>query len=303
MSARAIGSGTVSFGLVSIPVKVYSCAETGSHIHFNMLHESCGTRVKQQYMCPACNEPVKRTEMVRGYEFAKGQYVALSNEEHKALLEVATNAIELAEFVPASAVDPVYFDKPFYLGPDKGGDRAYRLLAEAMTETELVGLAKYAARGKQYLVMVRPEGTALVMQQLHYADEIKPIADVPIGEADAPKQAELDLAVQIIQQIANTTFVPESYKDDVKARMLELIEHKVAGEEITRPEVAPAAGQIIDLMEALKASLSRGDGGAKTSEDGGEAPARKPAKPARRARKSATEASAPKKRAARKSKA
>ncbi|HET6613199.1 MAG TPA: Ku protein [Kofleriaceae bacterium] len=301
MSARAIGSGTVSFGLVSIPVKVYSCASSGSQLSFNMLHGACKTRVKQQYVCPSCEVTVPRGEMIRGYEFARGQFVALSDDEHKALLEVATNAIELSEFVPAESVNAVYYDKPFYLGPDKGGDRAYRLLADAMTETGLVGLAKYAARGKQYLVMVRPEGTALVMQQLHYADEIRPLADVSLAETPAPKPDELSLAVQIIRQIAGTAFVPESYQDDVKTRMLELIDAKVAGEEITAVEAAPAAGQIIDLMEALKASVARAEGNAD------KAPARKPAKAARRAKgapaKSATETAPAKKRASRKTKA
>lgn len=263
MSARAIGSATVSFGLVSIPVKVYSSSESGSSLHFNLVNPETGSRLKQQYVDPTNGEVVSRNQMARGYEFSKGRFVVLSDEEYKALQEVATNTIELTEFVPVDKVDPIYFDKAYYLGPDKGGERAYRLLGEAMGQTGLVGLAKYSARGKQYLVMVRPhEAGGLVMQQLHYADEIKAFDEVPIKDAPPASDAELNLAVQIIEQIASKTFAPEKYTDEVKTRMLELIDKKVEGQEITAaPEVAPQA-QVIDLMEALKRSL--GDQPART---------------------------------------
>lgn len=256
MSARAIGSGTVSFGLVSIPVKVYSTTESSSAVRFNMVNRDTGARVKQQYVDATTGEVVPRTQMARGYEFSKGQYVVLSDEEYKALQEVATNSIELTEFVPVDRVDPLFYEKAYFLGPDKGGARAYRLLAEAMERTGLVGLAKYAARGKQYLVMVRPHGgSGLVMHQLHYVDELKSFDEVPIEDVPPASEAEVDLAVQIIEQIASRQFAPEAYRDEVKARMLELIEQKVAGQEITSaPEAAPEA-QVIDLMEALKQSL------------------------------------------------
>jgi DNA end-binding protein Ku len=263
MPARAISSATVSFGLVSIPIKVYSAHETANEIHFNMLHAECGTRLKQQYICPTHDRVISRDETARGYEFAKGQYVLLSDEEYKALLEVADNTIALTEFVPAKEVDPVYFERTYYLGPDKGGERAYRLLIDAMTETGLVGLAKFAARGKQYLVLVRPYGKeGLVMHQLHYADEVKSFSEVPIKEGKPATSAEVKLAVQLIEQIAEKKFHPEKYEDEVKERMLALIEKKVQGEEITaQPEPAPQA-QVIDLMEALRKSLGMpgGDG-------------------------------------------
>ncbi|HWM87681.1 MAG TPA: Ku protein [Kofleriaceae bacterium] len=276
MPARAISSATVSFGLVSIPIKVYSAHETANDIHFNMLHDECGTRLKQQYICPTHERVVTRDEMMRGYEFAKGQYVKLSDEEYKALQEVADNTIALTEFVPAKEVDPLYFERTYYLGPDKGGERAYRLLIEAMTETGLVGLAKYSARGKQYLVLVRPLGKeGLVLHQLHYADEIKSFDEVPIKEGKPATTAEVKLAVQLIEQIAEKKFVPQKYEDEVKERMIALIEKKVQGEEITaQPEAAPQA-QVIDLMEALRKSLGMGggeEGEAETEEgDGGRA--------------------------------
>lgn len=260
MAARATGTATVSFGLVSIPVKIYSTGESRSAVRFNMLHAGCGTRLKQQYVCPTDDEVVERKDTVRGYEFAKGQYVMLSDDEYKALQEVATNAINLVEFVPAEAVDPVYLNKAYYLGPEKGGARAYKLLSQAMTESGLVGLAKYSARGKQYLVMVRPNDEGgLVMHQLKYADEIKEFSEVPIDEAPEATDAELGLARQLIEQIASQTFDPSKYTDEVKDRMLELINQKVEGAEITAvPEAAPQA-QVIDLMAALKASLGEGE--------------------------------------------
>jgi DNA end-binding protein Ku len=261
MAARAIGSATVSFGLVSIPVKIYSTGESRSSVRFNMLHAECGTRVKQQYVCPTHDEVVPRNEMARGYEFAKNQYVTLSDEEYKTIQEVATNSIGLVEFVPAAAIDPVYLDKSYYLGPEKGGERAYKLLARAMSESGLVGLANYAARGKQYLVMVRPNAEGgLAMHQLKYADEIKTFDEIPVADAPEASDAELGLARQIIEQIAAQTFDPSKYRDEVKERMLELINQKVEGKEITAlPEAAPQA-QVIDLMAALKASLGEAAG-------------------------------------------
>jgi len=254
MSARSISTATISFGLVSIPTKLYTTNETGSEIHFNMLHDADGARLKQQYICTQCNELVDREHTVKGYEHAKGQYVVFSIDELKALDAVATQAIAIEEFVPAGAVDPVWVEKSYYLGPDKGGERAYKLLHDAMLDTGLVGIASYSARGKQYIVSLRPYKDGLIMHQLRYADEVKPWSEVPLPEMPELKPAELGLAKQIIQQIAHETFAPEKYKDDVQVRMRELIAKKVEGQEITMAPEAPA-GRVIDLMEALKASL------------------------------------------------
>lgn len=254
MPARSIGTATISFGLVSIPTKLYTTNESAGDIHFNMLHEADGARLKQQYICTKCNEVVDREHTVKGYEHAKGQYVIFTGDELKALDAVATQSIALEEFVPATAVDPLYVEKSYYLGPDKGGERAYKLIHDAMLETGLVGIASYAARGKQYIVCLRPFNEGLIMHQLRYADEVKAWTEVPLPDLPELKPAELGLAKQIIQQIAHETFAPEKYKDEVQARMMELIQKKVEGHEITMAPEAPV-GKVIDLMEALKQSL------------------------------------------------
>ena len=254
MPARSIGTATISFGLVSIPTKLYTTNESSGDIHFNMLHDADGARLKQQYICTKCNEVVDREHTVKGYEHAKGQYVILSGEELKALDAVATQTIALEEFVPASAVDPLFVEKSYYLGPDKGGERAYKLIHDAMLETGLVGIASYSARGKQYIVSLRPYQSGLIIHQLRYADEVKPWAEVPIPDLPELKAAEIGLAKQIIQQIAHETFDPTKYKDEVSVRMMDLIQKKVEGQEITMAPEAPA-GKVIDLMEALKQSL------------------------------------------------
>jgi DNA end-binding protein Ku len=255
MAARPLSTGTISFGLVTVPVKLYSAAESASGVSFNMLHEKCKTRLKQQYICPQCNEVVTRDQTVRGYEFAKEQYVAFTEEELKAMAEQNSPAIEITEFVPLSKVDPIYFDSAYYLGPDKGGDRAYTLLAAAMRETQRCALAKWNARGKGYLVLVRPVPKGLVMQTLHYADEVRAIDEVPLGDAQL-KDAELKLAVQLVDQISSDEFRPEQYEDEVRKRYHEAIQRKVEGQEVTAAPPEQPRAQIIDLMEALKASLA-----------------------------------------------
>jgi DNA end-binding protein Ku len=263
MAPRAIGSGTISFGLVSIPVKLYSSSVASSEVHFNMLHSKCGSRLKQRYVCVRDNEEVSREDTVKGYEFAKDQYVTFTEEELKAVAEDSTKAIEITEFVPADKVDPLYFDKAYYLGADKGGDRAYTLLRQAMATTGRSALAKYAARGKQYLVLLRAVDGGIVMQQLHYADELRSLSDLDIATVDV-KDAELKLAVQFIEQLASDEFRPEQYEDEVKLRLQKAIQKKVEGEEVVVGQPEQPRAQIIDLMEALKASLAQSPGKAKT---------------------------------------
>lgn len=264
MTARPISAATVSFGLVSVPVKLYSTGESSARISFNWLHKDCGSRLKQQYVCRQHGDVVEKDDMVKGYEFAKDQYVVFTPDELKALEQQSTESIEITEFVPAEQVERLYLSKAYYLGPDKGGERAYRLLSRALKDTGLTAVAKYAARGKQYLVLVRPEQDGLVLEQLFYADELKPFSEVPIGEGTV-KEEELALAMQLIRQSATTAFRPEAYRDDVRHRTLEQIERKVAGEEITTRPIEEPQTQIIDLMEALKASLAQGTG--KQTED------------------------------------
>lgn len=250
-----MASATVSFGLVSIPTKLYSANQESGRVHFNMLHAACGSRLKQQYICPKDEVVVSQSETIRGYEFSKGRYVHFTADEVKALEEKASQSIDIVEFVPIDQVDLVYYDKAYFLGPDKGGDRAYSLLCKAMHKTGRAALAKYAARGKQYLVLVRVVDIYLVMQQLHYADEIKALSDVPGVHKAEVKPSELDLAVQLIEQSTREAFHPEEYKDEVKERIEAAIARKVEGQEISaEPTEAPKA-QIVDLMAALKASL------------------------------------------------
>jgi len=260
MPARSIGTATISFGLVSVPVSIYSASESKASVSFNMLHKKCGSRLKQQYICPKDNnEVVTRDDTVKGYEYAKDQYVVLTAEELKALEEKATSTIDVLEFVPLATVDREYMDKVYYLGPDKGGDRAYRLLAAALKETGRAALGQYAARGQQHLVLLRPRNGVLVMEQLHYADEVRPTTEVTIPPGDV-KDAELKLAKQLIDQTSNEAFEPAKYKDTVRERVLETIQRKVDGQDITSGDVVPdSGGKIVDLMEALKASLSRSE--------------------------------------------
>src|SRR2546427_4696526 len=239
MSAHPLGSATLSFGLVSVPIKLFSTGESSAAISFNWLHKKDGSRLKQQYVCAKDGAKVEKDEMVKGYEFSKGQYVIFTPEELKSLEEKSTNAIEVAEFVPAKQVDRVFVEKSYFLGPDKGGERAYRLLAEALKQTDRAAVGQYAARGKQYLVSVRPEANGLVMEQLHYGDEVRSIAEVPIPKIEV-KKPELQMAVQLVEQTSSDAFQPAKDEDNVRKRILEQIERKVQGEEITEePTEAP----------------------------------------------------------------
>jgi len=260
MAARAISSATISFGLVSIPVKLYTTTESSGQISFNMLHQ-CGTRVKQQYWCPTDERVVPREEMVKGYEFAKGKYVTFTNDEIKALEAEATQMIEIREFLPLAQVDPLHFERAYYLGPDKGGDKPYTLLSRAMEKTGRCAIASWAARGKQYLVLVRPFQGGLILEQLHYADELRSFSDVERIDASV-SDAELSLAEKLIEQIAVDEFEPKKYEDAVKKRLEQVIAQKVEGQEVTFVEAAEPQGKIIDLMEALRASLEQSGGAA-----------------------------------------
>ena len=253
MAARPMGSGTISFGLVSIPCKLFSTADTASAVRFNYLSKD-GSRLRQQYIRASDGEIVEREDRVQGYEFAKGQYVTFTPDELKALNVAATNAIDIDEFIPLAEVERIYIERVYYLGPDKGAGRSYHLLREALLKTKRAALARYAARGKSYLVLVRPLGDGLVMEQLKHEDELRRMDDVPLDVCDV-NEGELGLAIQIIEQRANEQFEPDKYKDEVRARTLELIQQKIDGQDISvAPEEKPEA-KIIDLMEALKASV------------------------------------------------
>jgi DNA end-binding protein Ku len=259
MPARAISSATVAFGLVSIPVKLFPSVSPSDAIRFNTLHAECGTRLKQLFYCPKDEVVVARADTVKGYEFAKGQYVTFTPAELKAVEEQATGGIDITEFVPIETVDPLYYAKSYYLNPEDGAVRAYHLLAAALRKTGLVALAKYAARGKQYLVLLRPIPEGIILQQLHYPAEVRPLADVGVPYADVDG-GELELAMRLIEQSAQSTFNPEKYTDDVRTRVEALIARKVDGEDITQEPTASPKSQVIDLMAALKESLGLADG-------------------------------------------
>ena len=259
MAARSIGSLTVSFGLVAIPVKLYTATQSANTISFNLLHKACGSRLKQQYLCQKEGVPVEREDMVKGYEFAKDQYVQFAPEEIKALEEVGSHAVEISEFVPIESIDPVYFDKTYYLAPDKGAAKPYALLTEALKQAGRCGVGRWAARGKGYIVVLRPIGDVLAMQQLHYATDVRRADEVDVPKTEV-KPAELKLAQQLIDQQTAKKFDPDAFKDEVRARIQAAIDKKVEGHEISVAETPPAGeGKVIDLMEALRASLQKSE--------------------------------------------
>jgi len=283
MPARALSSATLSFGLVSIPVKVFTATQSKS-VRFNMLDPRDKSRVKQQYVNAATGEPVERDTLVRGYEHTRGQYVIFSEEELSALESRSDQSIEIAEFVPIVAVDPIYFAKTNLLGPDKGGAKAYRLLHEAMTSTGRVAIARHSTRGRLDLVLVRPMKRGLVLHGLHYADEVRGFDEIELGEDIALKPGEIDLAKQLVLQLSQEAFAPARYEDEYRQALVAAIDRKVAGEEVVAAPRAEAREQIVDLVEALKRSLAERDAAAESGAQRVRKPARAKGKkePARR---------------------
>src|SRR6266850_7280692 len=256
MAPHSLGSGTISFGLVSIPVRLYTAASS-ANVSFNQLHGVCGTRIRQQTFCPKCNKTVERAELVRGYEFSKDQYVQVKDDELKALEGEASKIIDIAEFVPLADVDPIYFEKTYYLGPDKGGEKPYRLLSDAMEKAGQVALAKYVMRGKESLVLIRPAQGGLMLHTMYFADEVRDFGEIDKGQSAKIKDGELDLALQLINGLAGDEFQPERFQDEYRHRVLDLINQKVEGKEVTAVGPQVQRAQVIDLMEALKESLAK----------------------------------------------
>ena len=256
MAARSIASLSLSFGLVSIPVKVFSATETAGGVGFNLLH-NCGSRVKQQYLCIKENIPVERADMVKGYEFEKDRYVMFTPAELKALEEAPRSTIDIVSFIPLSAVDPIYYDKAYYLAPDKRGGKPYGLLLQAMRESGRCALARWAWKGKQYVVQVRAHEEGLILQQLLYAAEVRSMKELDIERAEINKP-ELQLALQLIDQISEDSYDPAEFEDEEKKRILAAIDDKIAGKQIvvTEGQEPAAGGQVIDLVDALRASLA-----------------------------------------------
>lgn len=255
MAARSIGSATISFGLVSIPVRLY-VATHSERLAFNMLHEVCGTRIKQQLYCPHCERVVERNEIVKGYEFEKGRFVTFTGAEIEALEAEASHAIDIQEFVPLASVDPVYYENAHYLGPDKGAEKAYHLLTEAMRGTQKVAVAQFTSHGKEQLVSIRPYADGLVLHSMYYADEVRPF-EVDAGGDIKVRPGEVELARKLIEQLSDDEFRPERYEDTYRDRVQAAVNQKIAGQEVRMPEAPPARARVIDLMEALKESLAQ----------------------------------------------
>jgi DNA end-binding protein Ku len=277
MAARSIASLSLSFGLVNIPVKLYSATESSGTVRFNLLAKD-GSRLKQQYVSEKTGKVVERAEMVKGYEFEKDHFVLFTPEELKALDEAASHVIDIVAFVPEKSVDPIYYDKAYFLAPDKRGGKPYALLGAAMRESGRCALARWSWKAKQYVVQIRAAEDGLVLQQLLYADEVRSMKDLGIEHAEVSK-AELALAMQLIDQITQDEYDPTQFKDEEKARVLEAIDQKIAGQQVVasaRDEQPAAGAQVIDLMEALRASLGpRGAKGAAKAAPAAEAPAKK----------------------------
>lgn len=282
MAARAISSGTISFGLVSIPIKLFTAASS-EQARFNMLHDKCGGRLKMQYYCPTDDEVVERKNTIKGYEYARGQYVKFDDEELKGLEAERSNSIEIVEFVPLEQFDLVQVEKSYYVGPDKGGDKAYQLLSESMKAKGKVAVGRWAARGKEQLVLIRPYESGLIFHQLYYAGEVRAFDQIDTGAKFDFSDKERELAEKLIEQLSTKEFEVDKYHDSYNDRVLAAVQQKVAGEEITVAPEAPKA-QIIDLFEALKKSLA-----------GAEAEATEPAEAKPKPPKKAAETTAKKK--------
>jgi len=266
--ARSIASLTISFGLVAIPVKLYSATLSSERISFNLLRQRDGSRVKQQYIAVADGKPVERSEMVKGYEVAKDQYVMFSPEELKELEDATTHAIDIGQFVPLESVDPVYFDGTYYLAPDKGGAKPYTLLATALRKARQCAVGRWVSRGKEHIVAIRPMSDGLAMHQLHFKAEVRDLKDLGIEPAPV-SEPELKLAQQLIDHLSAKRFDPNEYVDEFKGRIEAAIQKKIQGKQISLAETAAVAprGNVIDLMEALRASIdARGTKGAALKE-------------------------------------
>ncbi len=284
MAARASGSGTISFGLVNIPVKLYSANDSSGKISFNQLHAEKKIRLKQQMIDPETGEQVPREKIVKGYEYAKDQYLIIDEEELEKLELTSSRSMDITEFVPLAAVDPLYFESGSYLAPEKGAERAYALLVRGLEDMKHAAIAKYVARGKMHLLLIRAMGNALIMQYLRYADEVKPLSEIPVPDAKI-SDAELGLARQFITSLAKPTFDITQYKDEYRERLKDMLDRKVKGESVDLTPVAAPQAKVVDLMEALKASLAR-SGAIPAAPAAAPAPAEDDRKPPHRSPKS-----------------
>jgi DNA end-binding protein Ku len=260
MPPRPLRSATLSFGLVTIPVRFYTATSSQSP-HFHLVHEQCGSRIRQQLFCPACDRVVERRELVRGYELSGdsehgGQHVLFTDDELRALETAASPSLDITEFVPLDKIDPTYFESTYYLGPDKSGEKAYQLLVETMQDTNLAAVIQFVWRGKENVAAIRAHERALVLHTLFFADEVRDVKEIGTTEADV-REGELRLAKRLVEELRVDDFDPAKHQDVYRERLENAAEQKAQGQ--TLETVVPAApAQVIDLMDALKESLRKG---------------------------------------------
>jgi DNA end-binding protein Ku len=257
MASRPVGNGNISFGLVSIPVRLFPATRSKS-VSFNLLHAKDLSRIQQKIFCPVDNAIIDRGELVRGYEVSKDRYVTFTDDELKTLEAHGGNhSIEITEFVPLEQIDPIYFETAYYLGCDQASAKAYRLLTDAMTKTGRVALGRYTLRGKEHVVVLRPYEKGLMMHTIYYADEVRPIDEVDRATNEAAKEGELALAERLIGELTSKKIDLSKYHDTFRKKVEEAAQQKMAGQQVTEAHEEPRRGQVIDLMAALKASLEK----------------------------------------------
>ncbi|OIK07642.1 Ku protein [Peribacillus sp. B-H-3] len=249
--------GSISFGLVNIPVKLHAATED-KDISLRNLHKECHSPIKYEKVCPVCSKEVGKDDIVRAYEYTKGKYVILEDEELTMLKkENEEKAVEIIDFVKLEEIDPIYYNKSYYMSPNEGGIKAYSLLRKALESSGKAGLAKIMIRSKEQMAVIRVMENTLIMETIHYPDEVRPAADVPgIPSGDAISDTELSTAIMLIDQLT-AEFKPEKYHDEYRTALLELIESKKSGKTVTAKEKEPQASNITDLMAALQASIDK----------------------------------------------
>ena len=252
--ASTVWKGYISFGLVSVPVRLYAAARA-EHVSFNQIHEVCGSRIKQQIFCPVCDRVVERSELAKGYPVDRDAYVLVSNDELKTLQAESSEAMEITQFVSLSEVDPIYFESSYYSAPEDPGRRAYGLLLQAMQKMNVAAIAKLTLNQREQIVLMRPYHSGIILHTLYFAAEVREIAEYGKTENLTVQKPEIELAEQFIKQLT-AEFNPEQYKDEYQQRVLALVETKTAGQAVAGQPARPKLAPVIDLMEALKKSIA-----------------------------------------------
>ncbi len=284
MALRPLRNASISFGLVNIPVRFYTATKS-EDVSFNLLHGSCGSRVNRKWWCPQHEEMIEMGDMVRAYQIAKNRYVTFSDEEINALESDDNRALEITEFVDLDQIDPVFFEKAYYLGPSPGGSKTYNLLAQAMKKQGKVAVARWVSGNREHLVVLRPYEDGLILHTMYYADEVRDFAAIDREDSQL-KDKEIALAEMLISELSVEEFDPLAYKDQYRERLMDRIRAKSEGETIiwSAPDEDKAA-EVVDIMEALRRSLEGGGAGAKKRAPAKRAPAKPAAKTAPKKRK------------------